>query len=61
VTFENQKKFKSPGVDQIAAELIKIMCVENVVLLMWSECLNMYRNYYGQYLVENVCFFFPKL
>jgi hypothetical protein len=24
-----------------------------VVVRMWSEWLNMYRNYYGQYLVEN--------
>jgi len=32
--------------------------MRNVVVRTWSEWLNMYRNYYGQYLVENVFLFF---
>jgi hypothetical protein len=30
VTFENTKRYKSPGFDEIAAELIKITCIKNV-------------------------------
>ena len=50
MTSENPKRYKSPGVDQIAAELIKLhaLMTWHVFVRMWSEWLNMYRNYYGQ-------------
>jgi hypothetical protein len=42
VAIENPKRYKSPGVDQIPAELIKIICIRNMTYFvrMWSGGLN---------------------
>ena len=33
---EKLERYKSPGVDEIAAELIKITCIKNVACVCWN-------------------------